>query len=150
MLGLVGLDDRPARAVAAAGPADRLDEQLVGPLRGALVGQVERDVRRHDADQRHRRDVEALGDEARADEDVEPPLGEGIDDPLRGAPVLDDVAVEPPDAQPRERLADLALDAFRAAAEVADPRRARSSGSARRSGVARPQWWQRSVVPAWW
>ena len=72
MVGLVGLEDRPARPVAAAGPADRLDEQLVRPLRGALVGQVERDVRGHDADQRDRRDVETLGDEARADEDVEP------------------------------------------------------------------------------
>ena len=78
------------------------------------------------------------------------PCGERVDDPLRGAPALDDVAVEAADAQAREPVADLALDPLRAAAEVADPRRARSSGSASRAAYARPQWWQRSVVPAWW
>ena len=60
------------RPVAAARAADRLGEELVGPLRGPLVGQVERDVGRHDADERDARDVEALRDEARPDEDVEP------------------------------------------------------------------------------
>ena len=73
MLGLVGLQDRPAGPLAAPGPADRLAEQLVGPLGGALVGQVEGDVGRHDPDQRDGRHVEALGDEARPDEDVVPP-----------------------------------------------------------------------------
>ena len=57
--------------VAAPRAPDRLGEQLVGPLRGPLVGEVERDVRGHDADERHARDVEALRDQARADEDVE-------------------------------------------------------------------------------
>ena len=89
---------RPGR-VAPPGPADGLGEELVGPLRGALVGQVEGDVRRHDADERDRRDVEALRDEARPDEDVEPAVGERVDDPLRRAAPLDDVAIEPPDAQ---------------------------------------------------
>ena len=92
--------------------------------------------RRDDADERHRRDVEALGDEARPDQDVEPAVGEGVDDPLGGAAALDDVAVEAPDAQPREPLADLALDAFRAAAEVADPRR--GAGRAARRERRRP------------
>ena len=138
MVRLVGLDDRPAGPLAATRPADGLDEELVGPFGGALVGQVERDVGRHDADQRHRRDVEALGDEARPDEDVEPARREGVDDALGGAAMLDDVAIEPADAQARERVADLALDALRAAAEVADPRRA-AAGQRDASGVARPQ-----------
>ena len=127
---------RPAGPVAAAGPPDRLDEQLVGPLGGAFVGQVQGDVGRHDADERHRRDVEALGHEARPDEHVEPAVGEGVDDALRRAPALDDVAVQPADAQPGEALADLALDAFRAAAEVADPRR--GAGRAARRERRRP------------
>ena len=71
MVGLVGLDDRVARPVAPPRPADRLGEELVRPLGGALVGEVEGDVRRDDADEGHRRDVEALRDEARPDEDVE-------------------------------------------------------------------------------
>ena len=59
-----------------------------------------------------------------ADQDVGPPVGERVDDPLRRAAVLDDVAVEARHAQPGERLADLAFDAFGPAAEIADPRRA--------------------------
>ena len=139
MVGLIGLDDRPARPLAATGPADGLDEELVGPFGGALVGQVERHVGRHDADQGHRRDVEALGHEARPDQDVEPTRREGVDDALGGTAMLDDVPIEPADAQARERLADLALDALGATAEVADPRRATRSGSAIARGVARPQ-----------
>ena len=50
MVGLVGLDDGPARPVAAAGPADRLAEELEGALRGPLVGQVQGHVGRNDAD----------------------------------------------------------------------------------------------------
>ena len=133
VVGLVGLEDRAAGPLAAAGPADRLDQQLVGPFRGALVGQVERDVRRDDADQRDRRDVEALGDEARPDEDVEPAVAEGVDDAFGRAAMLDDVAVQPPDAEPREGVADLALDAFRATAEVADAGRLRRPGSGSRA-----------------
>ena len=128
---------RPGRSPRPARPIG-LDEELVRPLGGALVGQVERDVGRDDPDERHRRDVEALGDEARPDEDVEPTVGEGVDDPLRRAPALDDVAVEAADAQAREAVADLALDALRAAAEVADPRRAagRAAGRERRRPAA--------------
>ena len=84
------------------------------------------------------------------DEDVEPAVGERVDDPLRGALALDDVAIEPPDAQAREPLADLALHALGAAAEVPDPRRAALRAAASASARRRPQWWQRSVWPAWW
>ena len=131
MIRLVGLQERPAGTFASAGPADRLDEELVRPLRGPLVGQVQRDVGRHDADERHARDVEALGDQAGPDEDIDPVADEGVDDPLRGALAFGDVAIEPTDPQVGEPFADLALDAFRAAAEVADPRR-RADWTARR------------------
>ena len=71
MVRLVGLHDRTSRPVAAARAPDRLGEQLPRPFRGALVGQVERDVRGDDADERDLGDVDALGDEAGADEDVQ-------------------------------------------------------------------------------
>ena len=128
---------RPGRSPRPARP-DRLDEKLVRPFRGSLVGEVQGDIRRDDADQSDGRDVEALGDEARPDEDVDPPVAEGVDDPLRGAAMLDDVAVEPADPKRRETVTDLAFDPFGAAAEIADPGRA-AGGQRDASGVARPQ-----------
>ena len=86
MVGLVRLDDREARPLAAAGPARGLGEELVRPLRGPLVGQIERDVGRHDADERDVRDVDALGDEAGPDEDVEPALRRMRRGPARRRP----------------------------------------------------------------
>ena len=59
-------------AFSAAGAADRLGEQLVGPLGGALVGQVQRDVGRHHADQRHGGHIEALGHQRGTDQDIQP------------------------------------------------------------------------------
>ena len=67
--------------------------------------------------------VEALGHEAGAHEHVDLARREGVDDPRRRALALDDVAVEPADAQLREADADLLLDALGAAAQVADARR---------------------------
>ena len=66
------------------------------------------------------------------------PAGERIEHALRGALALDDVAIEPADAQLREPLADLALDPLRAAAEVADPRRraGRAAGGGRPGAAA--------------
>ncbi len=72
MVGLVALDERASRPVAATRAPDGLGQELVRPLGGPLVGQVERDVGAHDADQGDLRDVEALGHEAGPDEDVEP------------------------------------------------------------------------------
>ena len=137
VLGPVGLDDRRPRPVAAPRPPDRLGEQLVRPLRGPLVGQVERDVGRHDADERDLRDVEALGDEARPDEHVElgrPRTRRGRAPPRPRRSTMS--RSSRPDPQLREPLPDLALDALRAAAEVADPRRA--AGRAARRERRRP------------
>ena len=47
---LVGLDDRTAWPIAPSRPSDRLAQQLVGPLGGTLVGQVQGDVGGHDPD----------------------------------------------------------------------------------------------------
>src|SRR5436190_324475 len=96
----------PTTLTTACAP-DRLDQQLIRALRGAFIGEVERDVRRDDANQRHGRDVEALGDQARPHEDVGPASTECVDDAFGGATMLDDVTVETCDAKGRERLADL-------------------------------------------
>ena len=115
---------------------------------GALVREVERDVRRHHAHQRHLGDVEALGDEAGPDEDVEAARREGVEDAVGGALALDDVAIEPADPQLRVPLADLALDALGAAAEVADPRRrAGRAARGRRPGAAAVMAAQRGPGP---
>ena len=116
----VGLDDGAARPRSPPRPTDRLTQELVGPLGAPLIGQVEGDVGRDDADQRHGRDVEALGHEAGADEHVQGAVGERVHDAVGSALALDDVAVEASDAQAREAVTDLALDALGAAAEVAD------------------------------
>ena len=138
MVGLVGLDDRATRPLPAARSTDRLDEQLVGPLRRPLVGQVERDVSRHDADQRDRRDVQALGDEARADEDVEAAVAERIEHALRRAAPLGHVSIQAPDAQARRPLADLPLEPLGAAAEIADPGRGAVRAAGRQRASRRP------------
>ena len=57
--------------VAAARAAGDLREQLERALGRAEVGQPEADVRRDDADERHAREIVALGDHLRADEDVD-------------------------------------------------------------------------------
>ena len=138
MLGLVGLQDRPATTLAPARATHGLAEQLVRPLGGALVGQVEGDVGRHDPDEHDGRDVQALGDEARPDEDVRAAGAERVDDPGRGAAPLGDVAVQAIDAQARVGRPDLALDALRAATQVADARRgaARAARGQRRRPTA--------------
>ena len=63
---------------------------------------------------------------------------ERVDDPDGRAAALDDVAIEPRDAQLGEAHAELLLDALGAAAEVADPRRAagRAAASDRRRRAA--------------
>ena len=123
MLRAVGLDHRVAGPVAAPRAAHRLGEELVRPLRSPLVGQVERDVRGHDAHQRHLRDVEPLRDEAGPDEDVRPPGRETVEDALGGALALRDVPIQPRHPEAREPLPDLALHPLRPASEVADARR---------------------------
>src|SRR5262249_55126279 len=123
MLGLVRLDDRAPGLGAPPRATDRLGEELVRALGCALVREVEGDVGRDDPDEGHRWDVQALGHEAGPDQHVEAVVAERVDDPLRGAPSLDDVTVEPAHAERWKPIANLALDALRAATEVADPGR---------------------------
>ena len=66
----VGLEDDAARQRTPSGPPGHLRQQLERALRGSIVGQVERHVGRDHGGERDRRQVEALGGELRADEDV--------------------------------------------------------------------------------
>ena len=92
---------RPGRS-PAPGSADRLGQQLVGPLRGPLVGEIEGDVGGNDADQRHLRYVQPLGHQARANQHVQPAIGERVEHALDGALVLDHVSIEAADTQAAE------------------------------------------------
>ena len=69
MIASPGSSPRPARP-------DDLRQQLERPLRCAEVGEAEADVGRDDADERHPREVVALGDHLRADEHVDLARGE--------------------------------------------------------------------------
>ena len=70
MLGLVGLDEREAGALGAAGPAGDLADQLEGLLGGAQVAALQPEVGVDDADEGQQREVVALGDELGADHEV--------------------------------------------------------------------------------
>ena len=136
MVGLIGLDYREAWHLTSTCTSNGLREELIRPLGGPLVRQIEGDVGRHDADQRYLGNVEPLGDQARADQDVEATFGEGIEYALDGALVLGDVAVEAADSEVRKGGPDLLLDALRPATEIADPGRA-ADGATRREGRRR-------------
>ena len=76
MLRLPGLDQRAARPVAAPGAARHLIEQLERALGGARIAAAEAQICVHHADEREMREVVALGDELRADHNVEGALGD--------------------------------------------------------------------------
>jgi len=123
MVGLVGLNDGQAGHPTPTGAADSLREQLISPFGGAFVGQIECYIGRHDAYQRDLRDVDAFGNETRADEDVEPALVEGVQDALDGPFVLGHVPIQAADPKVREGRLDFLLHPLGSAAEVADPGR---------------------------
>ena len=99
MVGHEGLHHHAPRLAAAPGAARHLGEELEGALGGAEVGQVEAEVRVHDADQADAREVVALGDHLGADHDVDAPLAERAQHALGGAAAARDVAVEARDAR---------------------------------------------------
>ena len=71
MLGLVGLQIAVADAGVAAGPADHLMQELEGALRRARVAVAQAEIGVDHADQIEHREVMALGDQLRADDDIE-------------------------------------------------------------------------------
>ena len=70
MFGLPGLEQAASRFFAAPGAARRLLQQLERALGGARIAIGEADIGVDDADQSQKREIMALGDELRADDDV--------------------------------------------------------------------------------
>ena len=104
MMRRVGLDQHASHPLAASRAARHLGQQLKGALRGAKVGQVERQIGEHHADQRHARQVEALGDHLRADHHVD----------LAAAQALDQLR-----RIPRRPLVSLSIRSIRACGSIA-------------------------------
>ena len=138
VVGPVGLDERAARPVAAARPARP-------PARAAgTSAPTARSSGRLSAMSADTTPTSVTSGTSRPlatrlvpTRTSRPPAGERVEHPVGGALALDDVAVEAADAQGREPLPDLALDALRAAAEVPDPRRrARRAAGRDRPGAA--------------
>ena len=114
------LHDDLARAVATAGAARHLHEQLESPLVRAKIRHVHRQVGVDESDQRHVGKVEALADHLRADEHVD----------LAGAKVIQDLAepvllrhrvrIDPLEARAWQYASHRLLDALRAEPAPAD------------------------------
>ena len=112
MLGIEGLDDRLPRPVAAPGAARDLRQELEGTLRGAEVRQGQPDVGGDHAHEGHVREVMALGDHLRPDEDVDVAAGEAVEEGRGGAAAADRVTIETRDRHARVALDHLLLDAL--------------------------------------
>ncbi len=79
VLRLVRLQEGEAGSPGAPRPASDLAHQLEGALGRAQVGPEQPQIRVDHADQRQRREVVALGDQLRADDDVGGALGDRAD-----------------------------------------------------------------------
>src|SRR5687767_12389603 len=101
---VVGLYEHATGETAAPRAPGDLRDELEGALGRAEVGHREPRVHRDDADQRHVREVVALGYHLRADEHVELARGEAEDGLLVGRAARGRVAVEPRDADGGEAL----------------------------------------------
>ena len=109
-----GIGPRPAR------PATWASSWKVRSRR-QVVRQVEGHVGGDDRGQRHGRQVEALGRQLRADQDVDAAVAQVVVDRLEAAPRGQRVRIESGDPEVREGAAQLGLDPLGARAEVADP-----------------------------
>ena len=98
----VGLDHNFAGELSPSGAAGDLREELERPLRGAIVGQVERHIGRDDGGERHRRQVEALCRELGSDEDVDSPVAEVVVHRFEAAARPNGVRVQACDAKRRK------------------------------------------------
>ena len=132
MIASPGRSPRPARPTAwARSWYVRSAARSSGRFRATSGG--------HDADERHGRDVEALRDEARPDEDVEARRRRTRRSTRSAAPRRSTTSRSSrPTRSAGNRRRTSSLDALRAAAEVADPRRAavRAAGRDRRRPAA--------------
>lgn len=117
VLGVVGLEDNSAGAVAAAGAAGELDEEVVGALDGAEVGEAEIGVGGEHAGEGDVGEMVAFGDHLGADEDLGAAGAESLQHRRGAAGAAHGVAVEDVHRDPREHLAELLLQPLGAGAD---------------------------------
>ena len=139
--GIARLHQHLARPLAAPGAARDLRERRVQPLGGAVVGGDQRAVGVQHADQREQREVVALGEQLRADQDVGLAARDALQRARELAAAARAVAVDAHDARLREARGERFLDALRAAAhrlqvEVAAGRAGARDGAFRAAVVA--------------
>ena len=123
----------PAR-VAASRAARHLGQELEGPLGRAEVGHAQPDISRDDADERHAREVVALGDHLRAHENVELAFTEPSQHGDQRTLPPDGVAVHARDARGRENAPPAAARPARSRSP-----RARDTGRRRRDRASAPR-----------
>ena len=147
------MNDRHAGLCAASESPYRLNDQRHCALRRSLVGEEEARVSRDDADQRQRRQVERLGGERGADEDLRSATTERIKNAVARADRRCRVCIEAINNHVGERRTHLGLEAFGATTQRANTcpttRRAASEwlrcnaaavAAQQRSGAMEHQW----------
>ena len=140
MLGLVRLQEADAAALLAAGAADHLMQQLERALGGARIAVGEPEIGVDDADQVELGEMMALGDELRADHDVEAAFRDVVE--LLAQPLhrFDQIARQHQDARLRETAPPPPAPAARRRGRPATKRSAASHfGHLSGGGIEKPQ-----------
>ena len=133
--GLEGLHDHRALEPSAARAARDLGEELEGALGGAEIRQLEREVGVEDPDQRHAREVQALGDHLGAEQDIQLARPEVGEDLAEAVLARHGVRVDAGHARAGEELRHDLLGALGAVALPADVGRAAGRAGGRRGGA---------------
>ena len=120
MFRVIGLHDHLSRHVRPAGTARHLGDQLEGALHAAVVRQVQRQVRRNDAHQRHVGKIQALGDHLGAHQHIGFAAAKAPEDAGMGVLFPGGVHVHAKYPGVGKQPPDLLLDLLGACAEVLD------------------------------
>ena len=120
MLRLVSLNNHPSGIVRAPCPARDLRNQLERPLRAAVIGQVQRHIRRDHADQRNLREIQPLRDHLCADHHVRLARSEPPEQLFVRVLFTGGVHVHAHRPRIRKKAIHLFLDLLRARAEILD------------------------------
>lgn len=126
-----GLNEDLADAVAAAGAAGDLSQELEGAFAGAEIGKVEAEIGVEDSDQSDIGKIEAFGDHLRPDEDVEAAGAESFEGVAESVLPAHGVGIDAGDAGVGEDAAEDVFGALRAEAGEADGRGAALGAVAR-------------------
>ena len=133
------LQEADALAFLAAGATDDLMQKLERALGGARIAVGEAKIGVDDADQIELREMVPLGDELRADDDVEAALRDVVE--LLAQPLhrLHEIAGEHQDARFREQLRRLLLQPLDAGTDRREDSVASHFGHRSGNGIAKPQ-----------